>query len=258
MKNIQKKFTVISIVSLTAFLVFWYLCTDILQLASPLSMPGPLTVARAFVFKLTSKNPDGGTLFQHIFKSLQIALMGFGLGVLVGVPLGIAMAWFKNFDMFFKPVFDLVRPIPPIAWIPLMIIWLGIGDISKAVIIFFSAFIPCVINAYAGIKQTNPVHIWVAKTFGASNNTILRRVAIPTALPSIFTGMRLSLGLAWTSLVAAELLASTKGLGYMIQVARMLARPDIIVVGMLTIGGIGALLAFLLSMLEKKFVKGGS
>lgn len=252
----KHKYTIISIVSIVVVLLIWQLCTETLGLVSTMIIPSPYIVIKAFIFKLTSPNPDTGTLLQHIWASLKVALMGFCFGVVIGVPLGILMGWYKKFDLFVKPIFDLLRPIPPIAWIPLMILWLGIGIQAKAVIIFFSAFVPCVINTYSGIKQTSPVHIWVAQTFGASNFTILRKVAIPTALPSIFTGMRVSLMLSWTSLVAAELLAATRGLGFMIQAARMMARTDIIVVGMLTIGGVGAVLSYLLGLLEKKFVKG--
>ena len=136
-----------------------------------------------------------------------------------------------------------------------MILWLGIGYESKVGIIFFAAFISATINSYAGIKQTNKVHLWVAKTFGASNRQLLFKVAIPTAMPMIFTGLRLALGSSWVALVAAELLAATKGLGYMIHVSRMLGRPDVIIVGMVTIGIIGYLLSSILEKLQKKFVR---
>lgn len=255
MKNKQWKYKVMSILSIVIFIGVWSLCTDVLELASPIMLPGPWKVLHSLIDKFTNANPDGATLIQHIVASLKVALLGFTLGVVIGVPLGISMAWFERFDKFIKPVFDLIRPIPPVAWIPLMIMWLGIGITSKAVIIFFSAFIPCVINSYAGIKQTKPVNIWVAKTFGASNGKILWKVAIPTALPSVFTGIRLSLQLAWTSLVAAEMLASTAGLGFMIQMGRMLARPDIILVGMVMIGAFGAFLSKILEFIEKKMVK---
>jgi len=256
MKNNNKKYIILSVCSICIFVLLWFLITDVFALVSQIMLPGPIEVVKSFMDKIVNVNPDGATLFQHILASLKVALMGFFLGIIIGIPLGIAMGWFENLDKFLKPIFDLIRPIPPVAWIPLMIMWLGIGIMSKAVIIFFSAFIPCVINAYAGIKQTRSVHIWVAQTFGASRMTILWKVAIPTAFPYIFTGICLSLGLAWTSLVAAEMLASTKGLGFMIQMGRMLARPDIILVGMITIGGLGALLAGILLLLERKFVKG--
>lgn len=253
----NKKYTIVSVVSFLIFIAIWELLTDILKVVPEYTMPSPYAVVKAFIYKIYSPDPDGATLFEHILTSLQVSLSGYALGAIIGIPLGIAMAWYKKFDMFFKPIFDLMRPIPPIAWIPIMILWFGIGLPAKAAIIFVSAFIPCVINTYAGIKQTSPVHIWVAQTFGASNFEILRKIAVPTALPLIFTGLKISLGTAWMTLVAAELLAATKGLGYMIQITRMLARPDIIVVGMLTIGGIGALLSVVLGIIERKYVKGG-
>ena len=139
-----------------------------------------------------------------------------------------------------------------------MILWFGIGLGAKAAIIFVSAFIPCVINSYAGIKQTRPVHLWVAQTFGASRTKMLFTVAIPTAMPLIFTGLRISLQAAWTTLCAAEMLAANKGLGYMIQLNRSLARADLIIVGMLTIGLIGTIFSVVLGKMEKKMVRGGS
>ena len=138
-----------------------------------------------------------------------------------------------------------------------MILWFGIGYSAKVAVIFLSAMIACVVNSYAGIKQTRQVHIWVAQTFAASDLEILFRVAIPTAWPMIFTGLKTSLGSAWMALVAAELLASTSGLGYMIQMARQMGRADIIIVGMFVIGVIGSLMSGILDLVAKKFVKRG-
>ena len=160
-------------------------------------------------------------------------------------------------DRFVTPLFEIIRPIPPISWIPLTILWLGIGLKAQAFIIFFSAFIPCVINSYTGIKQTSPVLINVAKTFGASNFTIFIKVGIPSSLPITFAGIRVALGNSWSTLVAAEMLASSAGLGYMILMGRAFARPDIIVLGMLVIGIIGAIMTALLELAEKKIVKWG-
>ena len=136
------------------------------------------------------------------------------------------------------------------------ILALGIGFWAKVAVIFVGALIPCVINSYTGIKQTNQVHLWVGNTFGATRTQMLFRIAIPTALPVIFTGLKTALGIAWMTLVAAELLASTSGLGYMIQVARTIGRADIIVMGMLVIGVVGLILSGILDFLENKFVKG--
>ncbi len=251
------KFSVVSAISLLLFFTVWYVCTAVLHLKPEYILPSPVQVFQAFLVKLTAKAPDGATLFGHIGASLKVAVSGYLLGALVGVPLGIAMAWFRKVDLFVTPLFDLIRPVPTIAWIPLMILWFGIGLGAKSAIIFVSAFVPCVINSYSGIKQTKQVHLWVAQTFGASYTDMLFTVAIPTALPLIFTGLRISLGTAWMTLCAAEMLASNKGLGYMIQLNRTLARADLIIVGMLTIGCVGILLTALLNMLEKKMVKGG-
>lgn len=251
------KFTIVSIISLIVFFTIWYISTAVLKLKPDYILPSPVQVFQAFVTKLTTKAPDGATLFGHIRASLQVALSGYILGAVVGVPLGITMAWIRKVDLFVTPLFDLIRPVPTIAWIPLMILWFGIGLGAKSAIIFASAFVPCVVNAYSGIKQTKQVHLWVAQTFGASRNDMLFTVAIPTALSLIFTGLRISLGTAWMTLAAAEMLASNKGLGYMIQLNRTLARADLIIVGMLTIGMVGIVLTTLLNMLEKKMVRGG-
>ena len=122
-------------------------------------------------------------------------------------------------------------------------------------VVFTAAFISCVVNSFWGIKQTKNVHLWVGRTFGASNFQMLWKIAIPTALPMIFTGMRIALGVSWSGLVVAELLASTRGLGFMIQQCRGLYRPDVIIAGMIAIGAVGALLSFILSMLEKRLIK---
>ena len=137
-----------------------------------------------------------------------------------------------------------------------MIILNGIGIIPKIVTVFLSAFVPCVLNSYTGIRQTKDVHLWVGQTFGASDTQMLLNIAIPTALPMIMTGVRVALGAAWTCIVAAEMLASTKGLGYMIQQARGIYRPDIIICGMIAIGAIGAVFSGILSLIENKIVKG--
>ena len=251
------KFGIVSVFSLCVFFTIWYVCTAVLHLKPDYILPSPVQVVEALIGKLTNTAPDGATLFGHIAASLKVALSGYLLGALVGVPLGIAMAWFRRVDMFVTPLFDLIRPVPTIAWIPLMILWFGIGLGAKSAIIFVSAFVPCVINSYSGIKQTKSVHLWVAQTFGASRKEMLFTVAIPTALPLIFSGLRISLGTAWMTLCAAEMLASNKGLGYMVQINRSLARADLIVVAMLTIGLIGTLFTVGLNALERRFVRGG-
>ena len=243
-------------ISIVLFVGVWHIATEALHLTKPTTLPGPFAIVRTFIAKLTTTAPDGATLPQHIASSLRIAMSGYAMAVLIGVPLGILMAWYKRIDLFVRPVFDLIRPVPGIAWIPLMIILFGIGITSKIVTVFLSAFVPCVINSYTGIRQTKDVHLWVGQTFGASSFQMLINIAIPTSLPLVMTGIRVALGASWTTIVAAELLASTRGLGYMIQQARGIFRPDIIICGMISIGIIGALFAWGLSKLEDIVVKG--
>jgi NitT/TauT family transport system permease protein len=163
------------------------------------------------------------------------------------------MGWYKPVDIMVTPIFDAVRPIPPIAWIPLAIIWLGIGLPAKAFIIWLAAFVPCVINSYTGIKLTNPVLTRVAEIYGASRWEAFYKVGVPSAIPMVFTGLKLSLNASWTTLVAAELLAASEGLGYLIQMGRRLSMPDIIIVGMLTIGFTGAMMSWGLNRIEARF-----
>ena len=139
-----------------------------------------------------------------------------------------------------------------------MLMLFGIGLMSKVTVIVIAAIVPSIINAYSGIKQVNPVHVWVAKTFGAKRSQILWTVAIPTAGPMIFAGIRVALNASWVTLVAAELVAATKGLGYMIQMGRMIGRIDIVFLGVLVIGVFGALFSFILGIVEKKLVRGGA
>lgn len=259
MKNKKNgaKYLLLSVLSVLVVVFVWYLVTDILKMFPSSLFPSPVKVVRTFFIKMYDVNPDGATLPEHIGASLQVALLGYFLGIIVGIPLGILMAWNEKIDMFVRPLFDLLRPVPGIAWIPLMIIFLGIGIASKAAVIFLSALIPCIVNAYSGVKRTRAVHLWVGQTFGASNMQLLFKIAVPTALPMVMTACRVALGSAWTALVAAELLASTRGLGFLIQQCRGLSRPDVIIVGMISIGAIGALLGQLLSVVEKIVLKGG-
>lgn len=237
------------------FLVWWLYC-DVFKLVPNAVFPGPDKVITTFITKLYSTKPEGATLFGHAFSSLKVCLLGYILGAVVGIPLGIMMAWNKWVDRFARPLFDLIRPVPGLAWIPLFILLFGIGIASKAMIIFLSAFVACTVNAYTGIRQTSLEHLWVGDVFGATDAQKLFRIAIPTATPMIFTGLRTALGTSWMALVAAEMLAASEGLGYMISQARTIARCDIVIVGMLTIGLIGLLLDVLLHAVEIRVAKG--
>ncbi len=250
-KSKKAQLIILSVIGLVVFFGGWELLVHA-GVISERTMCAPSTAIQTFVYKLSNTKPDGSTLLVHFLASIRLSLTGFFLAVLVGVPLGLLMGYYKLMNSFATPLFEIIRPIPPIAWIPIVILTLGIGFKAKVFIIFISAFVPCVVNSYLGIKLTNQTLINVAKTFGASRWQIFRRVCIPSAMNMVFTGIRISLGASWSTLVAAEMLASTKGLGYMIQIGRNVIRPDIIIVGMLTIGFTGALMAWILGLFEKK------
>lgn len=241
----------ISVASLVIFFGLWEIVTQLEIIPSRYLNP-PSQVVQTFFRKMVDTTPDGATIPVHFWASFRLALSGFVAASVIGIPLGLVMGYFKIADWLIRPIFEVMRPIPPIAWIPISILWLGIGYPAKTFIIFMSAFVPCVINAHLGVTLTSPTLINMAKTCGASRWQIFTTVCIPSALPLVFTSLRLALGNAWSALVAAEMLAATAGLGYMIQQGRNFIRSDIIIVGMLTIGLTGALMSFALSKIEGK------
>lgn len=248
------KYVLLSAAGILSVLIIWQLVVMV-GLVDEKMLPAPTKILDTLIFKIGNKAPDGNMLFVNIIASLQVALSGFLVAIVVGVPLGLLMGWWTYADRFIRPIFELVRPVPPIAWIPLVVVWMGVGLQAKALIIFFTAFVPCVINSYTGIKLTDQTLINVSRTFGASNFEIFRKVGIPSSLPMVFAGIRVALGNSWSTLVAAEMLAASAGLGYMIQIGRTVARPDIVIVGMVVIGAIGAVLSMFLSKAEKYFLR---
>lgn len=183
-----------------------------------------------------------GSLQRDILASLKRVIMAMGAASLIGFPLGIALGISPKFRWLMEPLVSFFRPIPPLAWIPLSIIWFGIDDLQNVFIIFLGAFFPIVLNAMQGVRDVDPQLIRAARTLGANQMTIIRTVVLPAALPSMFVGLRIGLGIAWMALVAGELVAATSGLGFLISQGRNLFRTDYIVVGMVTIGLIGLLL----------------
>ena len=239
------------------FLLIWELVVRVGIFSSQQLSP-PSQVIETFFTKLTDPRPDGATLGEHFIASFSVTLGGFLLACLIGIPAGLAMGYYRPAYLLINPIFELVRPIPPIAWIPIITLLLGIDAKARIFIIFLSAIVPVVINAYTGIQRTPQNYIHVGQSLGMSRWRIFTRICIPYALPTLFTGVRLSLSTAWAALVAAEMMASVRGLGYMIQMGRLLIKPDIIITGMFTIGCTGALLSVVLTMLAKRLTKWGS
>ena len=244
-------YAMLSVAGVLSFFLIWQLLIEF-GIVSGRYLSKPTEIVALFIYKMTNTNPDGSTIPVSTLASLEVAIVGLLLAIVTGVPIGLLMGWYKGFRKFIKPVFEILRPIPPISWIPLTILWLGIGIKAKAFIIFFAAFIPCVINSATGIEQTNKTLINVAKTCGASNVEIFFKVGIPSALPIMFAGIRVALGNAWATLVAAEMLAANSGL---ILMGRNYARADIVILGMVLIGALGALFTGTLGFIERRVIK---
>jgi NitT/TauT family transport system permease protein len=192
-----------------------------------------------------------GTLWQHIGASLFRVGSGFGLAVLVAVPLGLWMGWVKGAYVTLNPLFQMLRPISPIAWIPIAILWFGVGNVSPIFLIFIASVFPMVVQTTSGVHTIEKRYLRAAANFGVSRTTLFRQVVIPAVLPQIIVGMRIGLGVAWLVVVAAEMIALHSGLGYLIIDSRNAGnRYDLVVAGMIIIGLIGLLLDRLMRLLE--------
>jgi len=192
-----------------------------------------------------------GTLWQHIGASLFRVGSGFGLAVLVAVPLGLWMGWVKGAYVTLNPLFQMLRPISPIAWIPIAILWFGVGNVSPIFLIFIASVFPMVVQTTSGVHTIEKRYLRAAANFGVSRTTLFRQVVIPAVLPQIIVGMRIGLGVAWLVVVAAEMIALHSGLGYLIIDSRNAGnRYDLVVAGMVIIGLIGLLLDRLMRLLE--------
>ena len=194
---------------------------------------------------------EDGTLARHIAASLMRVGVGFALAVLVAVPLGLWMGWVSGAYRTLNPLFQMLRPISPIAWIPIAILWFGVGDASPIYLIFISSVFPMVVQTTVGVHTIEKRYLRAAENFGVSRHTLFKRVVIPAVLPQIVVGMRIGLGVAWLVVVAAEMIALRSGLGYMIMDSRNAGnRYDLVVAGMIIIGLIGLSLDGIMRLLE--------
>jgi len=197
-----------------------------------------------------------GTLIENTLISIKRVLAGFIVAGIVGIPLGIFMGYFPTVMDLFDTVIELLRPIPPLAWVPLALAWFGIGETSMLFIIFIGAFFPILINTIAGVKGVPKILVETAQTLGAKEKDILLKVIIPASSPSILTGLRIGAGIAWMCVVAAEMLpGSSAGLGYLIMYAYSLSRMDVVIASMIVIGIIGLTLDRGLRYIEDRYFR---
>jgi ABC-type nitrate/sulfonate/bicarbonate transport system permease component len=211
-----------------------------------------LVPAPSLVLAAAYKAALSGDLFVHVLASTQRVLSAWGIVCVTTIPLGIAMAWWPRVNRYVNPIVELLRPIPPLAWIPISILWFGIGITQNIFIIMIGTFFPVLLNTIHGVRSIDPILIRAARNFGASQFKMLSRVVLLGAMPNIFTGVRIGLGVAWMVLVAAELVAATSGLGFMIMDARNFLQTDVIFMGMIAIGMMGILMELIVRAVERR------
>lgn len=235
--------------SLSLLFVVWYIASQAPGMR--LLLPNPLYVL-GFIFR-SFVQPIGSLLMgSHILWSLSRVMVGYMLAVVVGTTLGFLGSWFKLGEAIIKPFYLLLRSIPSLAWIPLSILWFGIGEESKYYIIFITAVMIIMTNVMDGVKDVNPELLGVARMLGTKENQLFFKVVLPCAIPQIFNGLQVAIGAAWASVLAAEMISSTKGVGWIILAGQNSANMTQIFAGILVIGCIGLLLATLMRALEAK------
>ncbi|MHB2092445.1 taurine ABC transporter permease TauC [Pantoea dispersa] len=233
----------LSLLSVAVLLLLWW-GVAALGLIAPLFLPPPQQVLHKL---LVIAGPQGfmdATLWQHLGASLTRMLVALFFAALIGIPVGIAMGLSPAVRGLLDPLIELYRPVPPLAYLPLMVIWFGIGETSKILLIYLAIFAPVTLSTLAGVKNTQQVRIRAAQALGATRGQLLRFVILPGALPEILTGLRIGLGVGWSTLVAAELIAATRGLGFMVQSAGEFLATDVVLAGIAVI----ALIAFSLEL----------
>lgn len=252
----QVPVAVISGATVAAILALWSISAWY-GWVSPVFLPSPFQVWDALVLSATEGFADS-TLLQHALASLGRVFGALVSSLAIGVPVGVAIAATRVGRGVFDPIVEFLRPLPPLAYLPLVIIWFGIGEASKMLVIGLAMIPAIVIATAAGVRSASEDRIRAARSLGASRSDVLRLVVLPSALPSILTGLRIALGAGWTTLIAAELVAAPRGLGYMIQSAAQFLATDVVIAGILVIAAFAIVFEAVLRALERRFVPWGT
>jgi len=241
----------ISVVTVIVLFGLWW-CATRFGWIKPLFLPSPTVTYKAFVDALQGKTQGQAPLIDHVLVSIMRVFSAFFLAVLTAVPVGIAMGTSRIARGIADPVIEFYRPLPPLAYLPLIVIWLGIDESAKITLIYLACFAPLAMAAKAGVRAVPIEQINAAYSLGGSRWQIIAWVILPAALPEILTGMRIAIGFGWTTLVAAEMVAATEGLGQMVLNASNFLRTDIVVMGIIIIGILAYLFDLLMRRIEAK------
>ncbi len=243
---------VISAMTIGAIIALWSLASAY-ALVSPVFLPSPRQVALA-AYTLAVKGFVDATLAEHVGASLYRIFGALIASVLIGIPAGIAIGTSRVGRGILDPIVEFLRPLPPLAYLPLVIIWAGIGEASKITVIALSMLPSIILSTSAGVRSVSKDHVNAARSLGAGKRQVLLEVVLPSAVPSILTGIRIALGAGWTTLVAAELVAATSGIGFMIQSAAQFLVTDIVIAGIIVIALIAILLEYVARQIERRLV----
>ena len=249
MKRKEKRVVVkvIPIISVLGLIALWCLGSAY----APKLVPTPAAILQRTVTLFTDPI-QGYTLLGHIWASLRRVLIAMVFSTVIGVTLGVAIGWNKTVQRTLGTLFEIIRPIPPIAWLPLIIMWFGIGEFPKILMVFIGTLMATVINTYTGIRMVDQYLLDVGRSFQASQRQLLFEIAIPCALPSICTGLRNALGTGWMVVLAAEMIGADSGVGFLITRGTEFFDVPLIFVGMICIGIVGALLSLVIEMIERR------
>jgi len=239
-------------VSLVTFFTAWHLVARMGALGGGTSaLATPKEVLEQLVYLWDNELAEM-TLWGHVWASTQRVLVGFSIAAVIAVPLGLFMALNRYVNALVKPLFDLLKPMPPISWISISILWFGIGETSKVFIIVLGTFVPCLLNAYNGVRLVEPELYDVVRTLGGNRKDEILHVCFPAAFPAIFAGLQISLSIAWTCVLAAELVSARSGLGFIIVQGMNLSQPAMVMGGMAVIAMAAWGTTLLVTALERK------
>lgn len=242
----------LSLATIAGLVIIWWLVTA-MGWVKPLFVPAPQTIVNEF-FNILANGFTGTPLWEHVAISMSRVFGAFLLACAVGIPLGLAMGMSPTVRGLFDPIIEFYRPIPPLAYLPLMIIWFGIGETSKVLLIFLSVFAPVALGARSGVRSAAIEQVHAAYSFGATRWQVMRHIILPAALPEILTAMRIGIGFGWTTLVAAEMVAATKGIGYMVLSASQFLQTPTVIMGIIIIAAIAYVFDMLMRYVERKAV----
>lgn len=236
------------VIAFAILVALWQIA--VMTTTTDIPFPTPIEVLQRFFHMLTHKVGNYYNVVGHVLFSLSRVLVGYGIAMVLGIVLGLTMGWFKYVRAIFMPIFNLLRPIAPLAWIPLAILWFGIGEKYKYFLIFIAAFVPFTLNSYAGATHVDKQLIGAAKMLGASNRQVFFDIVVPSSVPSIFSGAQVALSNAWMTMLAAEMVCATEGVGWIIIAGQSVNDMTQMIAGMLAIGIFGLVLATFMRKLE--------